>query len=220
MPEATPNQRRKRFRASGHLVDSGILKEILDAIVREGGSFDIAHFEMGKTNLQPSRLEATFEGPDGSATERIARRLTDLGVELDDAAPARLAPTPAPGVAPTGFYTTTNHETEVRLGDRFVRVERIRMDGAIRVHEAEGRAYRYLPVVGAERAGGSAMDRIRDAIFHGSTERMFAQFVSDEKLSRDDLERMRRLLDDRMEEGAEPHPRSIERLRPSDHFRS
>jgi predicted transcriptional regulator len=67
-------------------------------------------------------------------------------------------------------------------------------------HEADGRAYRYLPTVGAERAGGSAIARIRDAIFHGSAERMFAQFVSDRDLSRDDLERMRRLLAERLEE--------------------
>ena len=61
-------------------------------------------------------------------------------------------------------------------------------------HEAEGRAYRYFPRVGAERAGGSAIDRIRTAIFHGSSERMFAQMVSDRTLSRDELERMRELL--------------------------
>ena len=66
-------------------------------------------------------------------------------------------------------------------------------------HEPEGRAYRYFPTIGAERAGGSALARIKDAIFHGSAERMFAQFVADRKLSREDLERMRRLLADRME---------------------
>mgnify|MGYP001080334694 CR=1 FL=1 len=67
-------------------------------------------------------------------------------------------------------------------------------------HEPEGRAYRYFPTVGAERAGGSALARIRDAIFHGSAERMFAQFVSDKKLGREELERMRRLLADRLKE--------------------
>ncbi len=67
-------------------------------------------------------------------------------------------------------------------------------------HEAAGRAYRYLPTVGAERAGGSAMARIRDAIFHGSAERMFAQFVADKKLSRVELERMRGLLAERLED--------------------
>jgi predicted transcriptional regulator len=67
-------------------------------------------------------------------------------------------------------------------------------------HEPEGRAYRYFPLVEAERAGGSAIARIRDAIFHGSAERMFAQMVSDRKLGREELERMRRLLSDRLKE--------------------
>src|SRR3954468_1312762 len=67
-------------------------------------------------------------------------------------------------------------------------------------HESEGRAYRYFATVGAERAGGSAIARIRDAIFHGSAERMFAQLVSDRKLGREELEKMRRLLADRLKE--------------------
>jgi predicted transcriptional regulator len=67
-------------------------------------------------------------------------------------------------------------------------------------HEPEGRAYRYFPTIGAERAGGSALTRIKDAIFHGSAERMFAQFVSDRKLGREELERMRRLLAERLKE--------------------
>jgi predicted transcriptional regulator len=67
-------------------------------------------------------------------------------------------------------------------------------------HEPEGRAYRYFPTVAADRAGGSALDRIRDAIFQGSAERMFAQMVSDKKLGRKELERMRELLADRLGE--------------------
>jgi len=67
-------------------------------------------------------------------------------------------------------------------------------------HEAEGRAYRYYPLVAAERAGGSALARIRDAIFQGSAEQMFAQMVSDRKLGRKELERMRALLAKRLGE--------------------
>ena len=67
-------------------------------------------------------------------------------------------------------------------------------------HEAEGRAYRYFPLVQADRAGGSALSRIRDSIFQGSAERMFSQMVSDRKLSRKELERMRRLLAERLKE--------------------
>ena len=65
-------------------------------------------------------------------------------------------------------------------------------------HEAEGRAYRYFPTVDAERAGGSALARIRDAIFQGSAERMVAQLVADRDLGREELERLRRLLADRL----------------------
>jgi predicted transcriptional regulator len=65
-------------------------------------------------------------------------------------------------------------------------------------HEPEGRAYRYFPTVAADRAGGSALARIRDAIFQGSAERMFAQMVSDKKVGRKELERMRELLADRL----------------------
>ena len=67
-------------------------------------------------------------------------------------------------------------------------------------HEAAGRAYRYHPTVKAERAGGSALARIRDAIFQGSAERMFAQLVSDTRLSRKELEEMRRMLSERLED--------------------
>jgi len=67
-------------------------------------------------------------------------------------------------------------------------------------HEAEGRAYRYFPTVEAERAGGSALARIRDAIFHGSAERMFAQMVADKHLGRKELEQMRKLLAERLGE--------------------
>lgn len=65
-------------------------------------------------------------------------------------------------------------------------------------HEAEGRAYRYFPTIGAERAGQSALARIRDAIFHGSAERMLAQMVTDKRLGRKELEKMRQLLADRL----------------------
>lgn len=67
-------------------------------------------------------------------------------------------------------------------------------------HEPEGRAYRYFATIGADAAGGSALQRIRDAIFHGSAERMVAQLIADESLSREELERIRALLADRLEE--------------------
>lgn len=66
-------------------------------------------------------------------------------------------------------------------------------------HRAEGRAHRYMPRVGAERAGKSALSRIRESIFQGSAERMVAQLVSDRHMSRDELERIRCLLAERLD---------------------
>lgn len=68
------------------------------------------------------------------------------------------------------------------------------------VHEAEGRAYRYHPLIGPEEAGESALARIRDAIFQGSAELILAHLVSDRGLSRGELERMKRLLQERLKE--------------------
>lgn len=67
-------------------------------------------------------------------------------------------------------------------------------------HEKEGRAYRYYPTMEAEEAGDSALARIRNTIYQGSASMLFAQLVADEGLDREELERMRRLLDERLGE--------------------
>lgn len=67
-------------------------------------------------------------------------------------------------------------------------------------HESVGRAYRYSAAVPADKAGRSAIARIKDAIFQGSSEAMLTQMVSDRKLGRAELERMRALLDARLKE--------------------
>lgn len=63
-------------------------------------------------------------------------------------------------------------------------------------HEAEGRAYRYVPTVGPEAAGRSALGKIVDKIFHGSAELALAELVEERPISEDELQRMRRILDD------------------------
>lgn len=67
-------------------------------------------------------------------------------------------------------------------------------------HEEEGRAYRYHPLVEREAAGASALERLVRKIFAGSPEMLLTQLVSDRDLSRADIERMRRLLNERLEE--------------------
>jgi predicted transcriptional regulator len=66
--------------------------------------------------------------------------------------------------------------------------------GAVR-HEAEGRAYRYFPVVEPEEAGGHALAKILHKIYHGSAELLLARLVSDSRLTREQIARMRAMLD-------------------------
>jgi predicted transcriptional regulator len=68
-------------------------------------------------------------------------------------------------------------------------------------HEQEGRAYRYHPTIAPEEAGGSALNRIVDKIFHGSSELLLAQLMSERSIPAKELERMRRLLEERLTEG-------------------
>ena len=67
-------------------------------------------------------------------------------------------------------------------------------------HRSAGRAYRYHALIKADRAGSSALARIKAAIVQGSAERMFARMISERGLSRDELQRMRRLLAERLRE--------------------
>ena len=71
--------------------------------------------------------------------------------------------------------------------------------GAVR-HEAEGRAYRYFPLVESGEAGGSALTRILEKIFGGSAELLLTQLVSDQNIPPGELTRMRRLLEEMEEE--------------------
>jgi predicted transcriptional regulator len=73
--------------------------------------------------------------------------------------------------------------------------------GAVR-HEAEGRAYRYFPLVEQATAGESALSRILEKIFGGSAELLLSQLVSDRNISAEELKRMKELLEE-MEEGGD-----------------
>ncbi len=65
-------------------------------------------------------------------------------------------------------------------------------------HREEGRAFRYQPLVAREEAGTSAFTRLIDTVFGGSAESLMTHFVRDQRLSKDELERLRTLLDEQI----------------------
>ncbi len=120
-----------RVRAEGHLIDSGTLSRIFDHVIQAGCAYEILDFRIGRTNAETSAADLVLRGPDAAALDRLLENLVDLGVRRLDGDDARTAPAPADGVVPDDFYSTSNHETWVRTGAGWIRVERQRMDSVV-----------------------------------------------------------------------------------------
>jgi predicted transcriptional regulator len=67
-------------------------------------------------------------------------------------------------------------------------------------HVEEGRAHRFHALVAREAAGSSAFARLVDKMFSGSAEALLSHFVRERRLTRAELERIRQILDERLEE--------------------
>ena len=124
--------------AEGHLIDSGHLSAIFDKIIEFKASYEILHFDIGKTNDDASRIEMRITAPDAQVLEDILQQLTTYGAHPVRESDALLKPAEKDRCVPDDFYSTTNHRTHVRVGGRWVEVEQQRMDAVIAV--AGGRA--------------------------------------------------------------------------------
>ena len=62
------------------------------------------------------------------------------------------------------------------------------------VHEEEGRVHRYFAAVKEQAAQRSALRHLTHKLFNGSAELLFTHLVSDQKLSPEQIQRMRKLL--------------------------
>jgi BlaI family transcriptional regulator, penicillinase repressor len=67
-------------------------------------------------------------------------------------------------------------------------------------HEEEGRAHRYHAAVERGDAGTSAVGRLMRKLFRGSPEMLLTHLVAQRDLTKEQLESMRALLDERIEE--------------------
>jgi predicted transcriptional regulator len=61
-------------------------------------------------------------------------------------------------------------------------------------HEEEGRVHRYFAAVKEDAARKSALQHLTGKLFKGSAELLFTHLVSDRKLSKDQIQRMRDVL--------------------------
>ena len=127
--------------AEGHLIDSNILSRIMSGIVELGDEFEVLSFEVGRDNDDPSRIAMRVFGTDDAHLAEMLRMLHGLGVVPMHPHDVAVAPAPADGVFPEGFYATTNLETFVRIDGFWYAVAGTEMDLGICVDVENKRAW-------------------------------------------------------------------------------
>ncbi len=75
----------------------------------------------------------------------------------------------------------------------------LELKGYIR-HESEGRAHRFYPTIQPSDAEDRSLGRVLDKLYQGSRELLITRLVAEKELSREELERIRALIDERLGE--------------------
>ena len=131
----------ERLEITGHVIDSMLFTRILDQVRSAMADYVIEQFTVGRTQADPSYARLLIKADDPAQLEELVQSLMGLGMTRVgvEAAEARLVPAEMDGVLPDGFYSSTNLETEVRVGGRWLRVENPEMDCAIVVKDGHAR---------------------------------------------------------------------------------
>jgi lysine-ketoglutarate reductase/saccharopine dehydrogenase-like protein (TIGR00300 family) len=136
--------------AEGHLIDSGLLTAIFDKIIEVKASYEVVRFDIGRTNDDVSRIEMRITADSQDVLDELLPQLTTFGGHPATQRDALVKPAEKDGCVPDDFYSTTNHRTHVRVGGRWLEVERQRMDAVIVVQGGRARCTKLRDVRGGE----------------------------------------------------------------------
>ena len=120
---------------SGHILDSLLLPKVLDEITNLGGQFEIQQVTVGQRRNDASLARLQVQADSSERLEKILLSIQRHGVVPVHGRDAQLAPADMNGAFPEGFYCTTNQDTELRLGGRWIPVSRQKMDCGIKVSD-------------------------------------------------------------------------------------
>ena len=119
------------FQAKGHLIDSGLLSDALEAVQAAGATYRVMRLDIGKQRNDESQLELEVQAPTKKVFDRVRADLMSLGLSETETQDAVFAEVDIEGTAPEGFYSTTNLATEVRVAGQWLPVQNQRMDATI-----------------------------------------------------------------------------------------
>jgi lysine-ketoglutarate reductase/saccharopine dehydrogenase-like protein (TIGR00300 family) len=151
----------RQVELEGHIIDSGMMGTCFGIIMDMGGSFEVEEFRIGRHETEESYARLVVEGDDPEHLQSIVHELHQNGANPSDPEDAHLEPAPADQVVPKGFYSTTNHPTDVRVDGEWLAVEDIEMDCAVVVERGDGDPRAYTEVLNAIEEG--------DAVVTGET---------------------------------------------------
>lgn len=119
------------FQAKGHLIDSGLLSDALEAVQAAGSTYRVVRLDIGKQRNDESQLELEVQAPNKKVFDRVRADLMSLGLSETETQDAVFAEVDIEGTAPEGFYSTTNLATEVRVAGQWLPVQNQRMDATV-----------------------------------------------------------------------------------------
>jgi lysine-ketoglutarate reductase/saccharopine dehydrogenase-like protein (TIGR00300 family) len=180
----------------GHLLDAGTLTKILDDIRDYDGDYVIEQFDVGKDHDDESYARIMVTAADDHLS-RLVNRLQSHGVNPVDPSEVEIRAADADGVFPDDFYSTTNLETFVRLGGKWIRVENPEMDCGLLVVDDRVRTIpvsevktgdrivcgtsgvRVVPVAEVER-GGSAFEFMNSDVSSEKPQAVLVRQIADQ----------------------------------------
>jgi lysine-ketoglutarate reductase/saccharopine dehydrogenase-like protein (TIGR00300 family) len=137
----------------GHIIDSGTMGRCFSIVMDMGGDFEVEAFEIGRRKDEESYCRLAVTADSEAALRPILHELHQNGANMPDPVDAALRPAPADRVVPEGFYSTTNHPTQVRVDGEWVEVTNIEMDCAVVVERDADPPRARTKVLNAVREG-------------------------------------------------------------------
>jgi hypothetical protein len=121
---------------AGHIIDSGTMGACFGIVMDMGGTFEVEAFDIGRHETDESYARLVVSADTEEQLQQIVHELHQNGANPADPSDATLEQAPEDRVVPHGFYSTTNHPTEVRYDGEWLPVDRIEMDCAVVVEPA------------------------------------------------------------------------------------
>jgi len=123
------------LRTEGHLIDTGLLSRYLAIVVENGATYELRHFEIGRSVEDFSKLWFTVSGEE-DVLAQVVEDLVSHGCIVEGNEPVTLRPSAADRTVPDDFYSTTNHRTEVYHDGAWIPVQDQRMDACLVIDPA------------------------------------------------------------------------------------